>query len=226
MRVLVVEDELKVAGALREGLEAEQYDVTLERTGEGAFYRTTTETFDLILLDLGLPGRDGLTILAAIREKSVTVPVIVLTARDSVEDRVGGLDAGADDYVVKPFAFAELLARMRALVRRGSAVHVHLLRVGPLSLDALTRTAQRDDQTIELTAREYELLEHLMRSAGQVVSRETLAREVWGEPGRSSSLDNVIDVHMARLRRKVDFERSPLIHTVRGVGFTVREGEP
>jgi DNA-binding response OmpR family regulator len=226
MRVLVVEDELKVAGALREGLEAEQYDVTLERTGEGAFYRTTTETFDLILLDLGLPGRDGLNILAAIREKSVTVPVIVLTARDSVEDRVGGLDAGADDYVVKPFAFAELLARMRALVRRGSAVHVHLLRVGPLSLDALTRTAQRDDQTIELTAREYELLEHLMRSAGQVVSRETLAREVWGEPGRSSSLDNVIDVHMARLRRKVDFERSPLIHTVRGVGFTVREGEP
>jgi two-component system copper resistance phosphate regulon response regulator CusR len=226
MRVLVVEDELKVAGALREGLEAEQYDVTLERTGEGAFYRTTTETFDLILLDLGLPGRDGLNILAAIREKSVTVPVIVLTARDSVEDRVGGLDAGADDYVVKPFAFAELLARMRALVRRGSAVHVHLLRVGPLSLDALTRTAQRDGQTIELTAREYELLEHLMRSAGQVVSRETLAREVWGEPGRSSSLDNVIDVHMARLRRKVDFERSPLIHTVRGVGFTVREGEP
>jgi DNA-binding response OmpR family regulator len=226
MRVLVVEDEWKVAGALREGLEAEQYEVTVERNSEGAFYRTSTEAFDLIVLDLGLPGRDGLDILAALREQRVHVPVIVLTARDSVEDRVSGLDAGADDYVVKPFAFAELLARMRALMRRGPTASAHVLTVGPLSLDVVARTVTRDGHVIDLTMKEFDLLEHLMRSAGQVVSRETLAREVWGELERSSSLDNVIDVHMTRLRRKIDFERVPLIHTVRGVGFTVLEGEP
>ena len=226
MRVLVVEDEGKVADALRDGLQAEQYDVAVERTGEGAFYRTTTETFDLILLDLGLPGRDGLDVLAAVREQRIRVPVIVLTARDSVEDRVCGLDAGADDYVVKPFAFAELLARMRALLRLGSAGDPHVLAAGPLSLDLLARTVTRDGEPIELTVREFELLEHLMRAGGQVVSRETLVREVWKEPVRTTSLDNVIDVHMARLRRKIDLDRPPLMHTVRGVGFTVRDGEP
>jgi DNA-binding response OmpR family regulator len=226
MRVLVVEDESKVAGALREGLEAEDYDVTVERTGEAAFYRTSTETFDLILLDLGLPGRDGLDVLAAVRQKRNAVPVIVLTARDSIEDRVLGLDAGADDYVVKPFAFAELLARIRALSRRGAPSEAYVLTMGPLSLNVMTRTVTRDGQTIDLTVKEFDLLEHLLRNGGQVVSRESLAREVWREPGRSSSLDNVIDVHMARLRRKIDTGRAPLIHTVRGVGFTASEGEP
>jgi two-component system, OmpR family, copper resistance phosphate regulon response regulator CusR len=227
MRVLVVEDEWKVADALRDGLEAERYEVAVERSGEGAFYRTSTEAFDLILLDLGLPGRNGLEILAALRQKRITVPVIVLTARDSVEDRVCGLDAGADDYVIKPFAFAELLARMRALVRRGSASDARLLTVGSLSLDATARTAARNGQPVDLTAREFDLLEHLMRCEGQVVSRETLAREVWKESSRTTSLDNVIDVHMARLRRKIDLDGSQrLIHTVRGVGFTLREGEP
>jgi two-component system, OmpR family, copper resistance phosphate regulon response regulator CusR len=228
MRVLVVEDEWKVADALREGLEAEEYEVAVERTGEGAFFRTTTEDFDLILLDLGLPGRDGLEVMTALRRKHITIPIIVLTARDAVTDRVKGLDAGADDYIVKPFAFAELLARMRALLRRGQMPDPHQTIVGPLVLDSVMRKVTRDGQAIEVTTREFELLEFLMRFDGQVVSRETLAREVWKESGRTSPLDNVIDAHMARLRRKVDGERElKMIHTVRGVGFVLRQdGEP
>src|SRR4029453_11586021 len=132
MRVLVVEDERKVAEALREGLKAENYDVAVERTGEGAFFRTATEPFDLILLDLGLPGRSGLEVLAAIRQEQVTVPIMILTARDTTDDRVAGLDAGADDYLVKPFAFAELLARMRVLLRLGRSLEQRQLAVGPL----------------------------------------------------------------------------------------------
>ena len=226
MRVLVVEDEWKVADALREGLQAEEYDVAVERTGEGAFFRTATESFDLILLDLGLPGRDGLEVMAAIRREQISAPIIVLTARDTVADRVKVLDAGADDYLVKPFAFAELLARMRVLLRRGRLPDSHQLTVGPLALDAVTRKVLRDGQSIEVTAREFELLEFLMRFDGQVVSRETLAREVWNESGRTVSFDNVIDVHMTRLRRKVDTDRAvKMIHTIRGVGFVLREGE-
>ena len=226
MRVLVVEDEWKVADALREGLQAEEYDVAVERTGEGAFFRTATENFDLILLDLGLPGRDGLEVMAAIRQKQISVPIIVLTARDTVADRVKGLDAGADDYLVKPFAFAELLARIRVLLRRGRLSDPRQLTVGPLALDVVTRRVLRDGQSIEVTAREFELLQFLMRFNGQVVSRETLAREVWKESGRTAPLDNVIDTHMARLRRKVDADREvKMIHTIRGVGFVLREGE-
>jgi len=226
MRVLVVEDEWKVADALREGLQAEEYDVAVERTGEGAFFRTATENFDLILLDLGLPGRDGLEVMAAIRQKQISVPIIVLTARDTVADRVKGLDAGADDYLVKPFAFAELLARIRVLLRRGRLSDPRQLTVGPLALDVVTRRVLRDGQSIEVTAREFELLQFLMRFDGQVVSRETLAREVWKESGRTAPLDNVIDTHMARLRRKVDADREvKMIHTIRGVGFVLREGE-
>jgi len=226
MRVLVVEDEWKVADALREGLQAEEYDVAVERTGEGAFFRTATENFDLILLDLGLPGRDGLEVMAAIRQKQISVPIIVLTARDTVADRVKGLDAGADDYLVKPFAFAELLARIRVLLRRGRLSDPRQLTVGPLALDVVTRRVLRDGQSIEVTAREFELLQFLMRFDGQVVSRETLAREVWKESGRTAPLDNVIDTHMARLRRKVDADREvTMIHTIRGVGFVLREGE-
>ena len=226
MRVLVVEDELKVANALREGLEGERYDVVVERTGEDAFFRITTEAFDLILLDLGLPGRDGLHILTTLRGKGIKTPVLVLTARDTLQDRVAGLDSGADDYLVKPFAFAELLARIRALLRRGAA-DAPRLGVGDLSMDLITRKVTRAAQAIDLTVREFELLEYLMRYEGQVVSRETLARDVWKETARTTPLDNVIDVHVARLRRKVDYEDvAKLIHTVRGVGFMVREGEP
>jgi DNA-binding response OmpR family regulator len=227
MRILVVEDEQKVANALREGLEGERYDVVVERTGENAFFRLTTEAFDLILLDLGLPGRDGLEILATLRAKGVKTPVLILTARDTLQDRVAGLDSGADDYLVKPFAFAELLARIRALLRRGRAAESPRLAVGDLTMDLITRKVIRGGTPVELTVREFELLEYLMRYEGQVVSRETLARDVWKETARTTPLDNVIDVHIARLRRKVDVERPVrLIHTVRGVGFMLREGEP
>jgi DNA-binding response OmpR family regulator len=227
MRVLVVEDEQKVADALEEGLQGERFDVVVERTGEGAFFRVNTEAFDVILLDLALPGRDGLEILRALRQRGLKTPVLVLTARDSLEDRVRGLDSGADDYLVKPFAFAELVARIRALARRGRVADAPRLAVGDLDVDLVTRRVTRGGRAIELTVREFELLEYLMRHHEQVVSREALARDVWKETSRTTPLDNVIDVHIARLRRKVDVGPAvKLIHTVRGVGFMLREGEP
>ena len=227
MRILVVEDEQKVANALLEGLEGERYDVVVERTGEGAFFRVTTEPFDAVLLDLTLPGRDGLEILAAIRERGVKIPVLVLTARDTLQDRVVGLDAGADDYLVKPFAFEELLARIRALVRRGRVAETPRLIAGDLEMHLVTRGVTRGGRPVELTVREFELLAYLVRHQGQVVSRESLARDVWKETARTTPLDNVIDVHVARLRRKVDTDPGlKLIHTVRGMGFMLREGEP
>ena len=227
MRVLVVEDEQKVANALREGLEGEKYDVVVERTGEGAFFRVNTENYDVILLDLTLPGRDGIEILRALRQRGLKTPVLVLTARDTLQDRVTGLDSGADDYLVKPFAFAELLARIRALARRGRVAEAPRLHVGDLDMDLITRKVTRGGKGVELTVREFELLEYLMRHHGQVVSREALARDVWKETARTTPLDNVIDVHIARLRRKIDAEGPvKLIHTVRGVGFMLREGEP
>jgi DNA-binding response OmpR family regulator len=226
-RVLVVEDEHKVAGALREGLQGERYEVVVEHTGEGAFFRLNTEAFDVILLDLMLPGRDGLQILTTLRARGDKTPVLILTARDALDDRVRGLDTGADDYLVKPFAFEEVLARIRALLRRGRVSEASRLQVGDLDLDIVTRRVRRGGRPVELTVREFELLEYLMRHQGRIVSRGTLAREVWQESARTSSLDNVIDVHIARLRRKVDLDQPvKLIHTVRGVGFSLREGEP
>jgi len=227
VRILVVEDEPKVANALREGLQGEQYDVIVERTGEGAFFRLTTERFDAILLDLTLPGRDGLEILKTMRDRGIKTPVLVLTARDTLQDRVLGLDTGADDYMIKPFAFAELVARIRALVRRGRAAETARLTTADLELDRITRKVSRHGRPVDLTVREFELLEYLLRHQGQVVSRESLARDVWKETARTTPLDNVIDVHIARLRRKIDENQGPkLIHTVRGVGFMLHEGEP
>jgi len=227
VRVLVVEDERKVADALREGLEAERFEVTVERTGTGAFARIHAEAFDLVLLDLTLPGRDGMDVLRALRGRRANTPVVVLSARDSVSDRVAGLDAGADDYLPKPFAFGELLARIRALSRRTASTDWAQLRVGTLLIDRATRTVSRAGQVVELTHKEFELLEYLARYQGQVVSREALAREVWQESARSTTLDNVMDVHMARLRRKMDADHSTrLLHTVKGVGFLLREGGP
>jgi DNA-binding response OmpR family regulator len=225
-RILVVEDESKIARAIAEGLRAAQYEVVLSATGEDGFYRATTEPFQLILLDVMLPQRDGVEVLNAFRQRGINTPVLLLTARDSIEDRVVGLDAGADDYLVKPFAFPELLARVRALLRRGGSPEVTRFTVGDLYLDVVTRSARRGRVTLDLTLREFELLEYLLRHTGQLVSREMLARDVWKEPSRGTSLDNVIDVHIARVRRKVDAE-SPvkLIHTVRGVGFILREGD-
>ena len=226
-RLLVVEDEQKVADALREGLEGEGYEVVAEETGEAAFFRINTETFDLILLDLGLPGRDGLDILRALRQQGVETPVLVLTARDTVHDRVSGLNTGADDYLVKPFAFAELLARIQAVVRRGRGPASLQVEVGDLRIDVSTRRVTRGSRAVELTAKEFDLLEYLVRHERQVVSRDTLAREIWRETAHSTTLDNVIDVHISRLRRKVDLDGCvKLIHTVRGVGFVLREDEP
>ncbi len=226
MRVLVVEDDTKVAGAVRAGLAGEGYEVAVSRTGEDGYFRATTEPFDAILLDLGLPGRDGIEILSGLRRRGFAVPVLVLTARDAVEDRVRGLDAGADDYLVKPFAFAELLARLRVMLRRGRPEDALRLRVADLDVDPVTRSVTRGGVAVDLTTREFELLEYLLRHHGQIVSREMLAREVWEEPSRGTPLDNVIDVHIARLRKKVDAGTGPrLIHTVRGVGFLVREGD-
>ena len=223
LRTLIVEDEPKVAAALREGLEGEGHEVAVEGSGEAAFYRLTTDRFDLVLLDLRLPGRDGIEILAAARRRGVETPVVVLTARDTLEDRVIGLDAGADDYVVKPFAFAELLARIRAVLRRGRAADPDRLVVDTLVVDRSSRQVTRAGEAVELTGKEFDLLLHLARCAGQVVSRDTLVREVWRETARSTTLDNVIDVHVSRLRRKVDADHPVrLIHTVRGVGFVLR----
>jgi len=227
VRVLVVEDEQKVANALREGLDSEGCTVVVENTGEGAFYRGSTESFDVILLDLGLPGRDGVQILRTLRARDVRTPVLILTARDTSDDRVVGFDSGADDYLVKPFAFAELLARIRALLRRGRAPQPLRLKVDDLDVDLVTRRVSRGGQSIELTAREFQLLHCLMSRDGELVSRDTLASEVWKETARSSTLNNVIDVHIARLRRKIDLDRpTRLIHTIRGVGFMLGEGEP
>jgi DNA-binding response OmpR family regulator len=227
MRILVVEDEQKVANALREGLEEEHFEVIVAPTGEDAFFRVNTEKFDLILLDLMLPGRDGLQILTTIRKRGLETPVLLLTARDSLEDRVTGLDSGADDYLVKPFAFEELLARIRALLRRGRTVEMLRFGIADLDMDIVARSVTRGGRHVDLTAREFELLEYLMRHEGQVVMRDMLARDVWKETARGTPLNNVIDVHIARLRRKVDVEPfEKLIHTVRGVGFMLKQGEP
>ena len=224
MHILVVEDETKVARALSEGLAREGYEVTVARTGEEGYYLLDARSFDLVVLDLMLPGRDGMEILATLRSRDRGIPVLILTARDAVEDRVVGLDAGADDYLVKPFAFPELSARIRALLRRGRAEQSSRLQVADLEVDVAARRVTRGGRILELTAREFELLEYLLRNRGRVVSREMLSRDVWKEAGRATPLDNVIDVHIARLRRKVDeaFDVK-LIHTVRGVGFTVKE---
>jgi two-component system, OmpR family, copper resistance phosphate regulon response regulator CusR len=227
VRILVVEDEAKVARALQEGLAAEHYDVVVAQTGEDGFFYANAEIFDVVVLDLMLPGRDGIAVLTTLRKRGLQTPVLILTAKDAVDDRVLGLDSGADDYLVKPFAFPELLARLRALLRRGRGDQVLRLKAGDLDIDLVTRKVTRGDRVLELTAREFELLEYLLRHQNQLVSREMLSHDVWKEPFRATPLDNVIDVHIARLRKKVDQDVSTkLIHTVRGVGFILREGEP
>jgi two-component system, OmpR family, copper resistance phosphate regulon response regulator CusR len=227
VRVLVVEDERKLAQVLSSALQAEHYDVVVAATGEDGFYRANAERFDLVVLDLMLPGRSGLEILQTLRQRQIDTPVLILTARDGVDDRVLGLDRGADDYLVKPFALAELLARIRALLRRGRPSDLLRLKAADLEVDLVARRVMRADRPIELTSREFDLLEYLLRHQGHLVSREMLARDVWKEPRRATPLDNVIDVQMTRLRKKVDVEGTArLIHTVRGVGFVLREGEP
>jgi two-component system, OmpR family, copper resistance phosphate regulon response regulator CusR len=225
MHILIVEDEPKLLAALRKGLESEGYSVSVASTGEEGFFLISSQNFDLLVLDVMLPGRDGVEILTALRKQGLSVPVLFLTSKDAIDDRVRGLEAGADDYLVKPFAFSELVARIRALTRR---VHrgegVTRLKLADLEMDVSGHSVVRENRELVLTAREFELLEYLLRHQGRVVSREMLARDVWKESARHTPLDNVIDVHIARLRRKVDEPfKVKLLHTVRGVGFVVRE---
>jgi DNA-binding response OmpR family regulator len=224
MRVLIIEDDEKTARAIASGLEAVGFSAAAAHTGEEGFFLLNAESFDLVVLDWMLPGRDGIEILKTFRARGSKTPVLLLTARDAVEDRVLGLESGADDYLVKPFAFAELLARIRSLLRRASPAEALKKTVADLLVDLEPRRVSRAGKTIELTPREFDLLAYLLRQPGQVVTREMLARDVWGEANRITPLDNVIDVHIAHLRRKVDEgHASKLIHTVRGVGFVLRE---
>jgi DNA-binding response OmpR family regulator len=224
-RVLVIEDERKVAQAIKQGLEGNSYSVSVAHTGEEGFFLANSETFDLVVLDVMLPGRSGIEVLSAIRKLGRKIPVLLLTAKDSIEDRVVGLDAGADDYLVKPFAFPELLARTRALLRRGRAESATKLRLHDLEMDLVGRSVMRGRRVIDLTAREFEMLEYLLKHQNEVVSREMLARDIWKEQVRHTPLDNVIDVHMVRLRRKVDEGSSmKLLQTVRGMGFVLKPG--
>jgi two-component system copper resistance phosphate regulon response regulator CusR len=224
MQILVIEDDDKLASSLQSGLQAEGYTVSLARTGEEGFFVASRDRFDVVLLDIMLPGTDGLEILATMRRLQIPTPVLVLTAKDAVCDRVQGLNSGADDYLVKPFAFPELLARIRALLRRGKVEEPTSLKCADLELNVETHAVRRAGVPITLTAREFEILEYILRNQGRVVSREMLARDVWKEPTRHTPLDNVIDVHIARLRRKLDDNfRTKLLHTVRGVGFVLRE---
>jgi len=219
-RVLVVEDEEKTRGSLAEGLQMEGWLVTPAKNGTEATKLTDRENFDLVILDWMLPDQDGIEVLQYVRARSHHTPVLMLTARSTLNDRVIGLDSGADDYLTKPFAFAELLARCRALLRRPTWATGRLLRCGSLQLDTRARVAVRDGQEIPLTPREVDVLEYLLRYQGQIVTREMLERDVWKQTQRMTSLDNVIDVQIMRLRRKVDGEQTErLIHTLRGVGY-------
>ena len=196
----------------------------MAHTGEEGFFQLNAEVFDLVVLDWMLPGRDGIEILKALRSRGSKTPVLLLTARDAVEDRVLGLESGADDYLVKPFAFAELLARIRSLLRRASPAEGLKRTVADLTVDLEARRVARAGKPVELTPREFDLLAYLVRQPGQVVTREMLGRDVWGETNRITPLDNVIDVHIAHLRRKVDEGHAvKLVQTVRGVGFVLRE---
>lgn len=224
MKILVIEDDPKTANALLRGLRSEGYDPTAARTGDEGLSHLTASAFDLVVLDWMLPGRDGIEILKLARSAGNRSPVLLLTARDAVEDRVIGLDSGADDYLVKPFAFAELLARIRVLLRRGKAAEPMRKQIGDLAFEVENRRITRGGDEISLTPREFELLAYLVRHHQQTVTRRMLAADVWREPHRATPLDNVIDVHVAHLRRKIDDGRKiKLIHTVRGVGFVLRE---
>ena len=224
MRILVVEDEVKMAGLLKRGLEEEGYAVDVANTGANGLWAATENEYDAIVLDLMLPDVSGLDVCRRLRSDGRWMPVLILTARDGVPDRVAGLDAGADDYMVKPFAFSELFARLRALIRRGAGERPAVVSVGDLSLDPASRSVWRSGTSIELTAREFALLELLLRHAGEVLTRTRILEHVWDFAYDGGS--NVVDVYVRYLREKVDrpFGRSS-IETVRGSGYRFR-GEP
>jgi DNA-binding response OmpR family regulator len=222
MRVLVVEDEKKTASFIRKALQAEGFAVDVCHNGDEAWAAARATPFDAIVLDIMLPGRDGLSLLRQLRERQNATPVLLLSARGEVNERVEGLNAGADDYLPKPFVIAELIARVRALGRRGSETKSPVLRVADLTLDTVTREARRGGAAIELTTREYRLLEFLMRSAGRICGRMAILEKVWDydfDPG-----SNLVDVNVMRLREKIDADFEPkLLHTVRGIGYVMKE---
>jgi heavy metal response regulator len=222
MHILVVEDEKKVASFIRRGLAAEHYQVDVAHDGAAGLSRALATDYDLIILDIILPARDGLEVVRELRAHGRTMPVLLLTARAELSDKVAGLDLGADDYLTKPFAFAELLARVRALLRRGAAAATPTLSIADLTLDPATRTVVRAGQPIDLSAREYALLEFFMRNRGRVLSRALIAQHVWGVD--FDTFTNVIDVYVNYLRRKIDANFAPkLLHTVRGIGYVLKE---
>ena len=219
-RVLVVEDDKKTRDALVEGLRLESWVVTAAAKGHEAAALLNSENFDLVVLDWNLPDREGIDVLLDARARGLLAPVLMLTARGTLNDRVAGLESGADDYLIKPFAFVELLARCRALLRRPVSGPGHLLQCEDLQLDTRARVARRAGEEIPLTPREVDVLEYLLRHQGQIVTREMLERDVWKQVSRATSLDNVIDVQIMRLRRKVDGDvAEKLIYTLRGLGY-------
>lgn len=220
MKILIIEDEYKIANALKRGLEQERYAAEAVYDGESGLAAAEADEYDLIVLDRMLPELDGLDVCRRLREAGNTTPILMLTAKDQVRDRVAGLDAGADDYLVKPFAFEELLARIRALLRRPNQVHDTVLQVGDLSLDPATFSVQRADKPIELSAKEFALLEYLMRNEGRVVNKDTIISHVWEYD--ADILPNTVEVYIGYLRGKIDRPfKQPLIQTKRGFGYVL-----
>ena len=221
MRILIVEDEKKVAGFIKKGLEEETYAVDVAYDGEEGFHLAAMNEYDMIILDLMLPKMDGLEVLTQLRDKKVSTPILLLTAKDAVEDKVAGLNKGADDYLTKPFAFSELLARIRSLLRRGQVETQTELKVGDLCLDMVSHKVSREGEEIELTGKEYSLLEYFMRNEGKVLTRTMIAEHVWDY--NFDTFTNVIDVYVNHLRKKIDKKYpAKLLHTLRGVGYVMR----
>ncbi len=222
MRILVIEDEKKVASFIKRGLKEKGYAVDVAVDGNEGLFQAKTNPYDLIVLDIMLPGKDGIFICRQLRKSNINVPVLMLTARDDVEDKVNGLDSGADDYLTKPFQFAEFLARVRALLRRKEGKKITTLKVSDLELDQITHKVMRSGKNIELTATEYALLEYMMLNANHVVTRTMISEHVWNDD--FDSFSNIINVYLNYVRKKVDdgFEKK-LIHSVRGTGYILKE---
>jgi DNA-binding response OmpR family regulator len=222
MRILVIEDEQKIAGAIKQGLVQEKFAVDIELDGDSGLGAALNEPYDLMIIDLMLPGSlDGLDICRQLRQKGVQTPILILTAKGQIRDRVAGLDSGADDYLIKPFSFDELLARVRALLRRPPQTKGNVLKVGDLTLDTVSYEVKRGGKKLELSAKEFALLEYLMRNAGRVLSKDAIIGHVWDFD--ADILPNTVEVYMGYLRNKVDkpFKAPPLIHTLRGFGYKI-----